>query len=41
MNKKQTPFIATDEANTPNLMGNRRLIWVKNVSNFHGSPSIF
>lgn len=30
---KQTPFIATDEANTPNLMGDRRLIWIKDVPN--------
>lgn len=30
---KQTPFLATDEANTPNLMGERRLIWIKDVPN--------
>ena len=30
---KQTPFIATDEANMPNLMGDRRLIWIKDVNN--------
>ena len=30
---KQTPFIATDEANTPNLMGDRRFIWIKEATN--------
>ncbi len=30
---KQTPFAATDEANTPNLMGDRRLIWIKDINN--------
>lgn len=30
---KQTPFIATDEANTPNLMGDRRLICIKDATN--------
>ena len=30
---KSTPLIATDEANTPNLMGDRRLIWIKDVAN--------
>ena len=30
---KQTPFMATDEANTPNLMGDRRLIWIKDANN--------
>ena len=30
---KTTPFIATDEANTPNLIGERRLIWIQDVAN--------
>jgi DNA polymerase-3 subunit delta len=30
---KTTPYLATDEANTPNLMGDRRLIWIKDANN--------
>lgn len=30
---KTTPFLATDEANTPNLMGDRRFIWIKDANN--------
>ncbi len=30
---KTTPFLATDEANTPNLMGDRRFIWIKEGNN--------